>query len=284
MKMIYIITVPQKNEIKVKHNANETITSQTASIGAKSIEDIKTDHPDNIIGDKKFEAQQATKLNCLDKDDSSSDWCSNNLQASMQWQQPACCTDYGDALKRGYATKKEAATNIIGIKRQQDDCTLGIQASNIDRHKLPSTTNTVPSVVLKSGYNLQAETLINTYMNAPTSLPISAPVAKIEFKRDQCESVSTISDTSRSNNSLSTHYYQSKRAGLELLATTADAFGKDKKVPFMKQLTGNRDYTTPNTTEDYNHLADGWRTQGKRRRKGEWTPNGHVTGKWKGKI
>ena len=240
-----------KKEIKVKRDANKAVTSS------------KPEHID-CIGDKKFETRQTMKSKhpheddfCSSNSSSSSDWCFNSLQGSK-----LCRSSYPEITE-------EAAMDMVETKEQCDDNAFDIQSLKMRLPKpQPSNTSKLPFEAFKHGKDL----------------PPSAPVTKIEFKCDPCESIiSSISDASRSNVSLPTNCRQSKRAGLDLLATTADTFGKDKKTPFMKQLTGNKDYTTSNTTEDYNHLADGWRTQGKKRRKGEWTPNGHITGKWKGK-
>jgi hypothetical protein len=61
-------------------------------------------------------------------------------------------------------------------------------------------------------------------------------------------------------------------AKLEFLAATARSFGKKQKAPFSYAI---------NEEKQEADLAQGWKMQGKKRRKGEWTPSGHLTGKWK---
>jgi hypothetical protein len=66
-----------------------------------------------------------------------------------------------------------------------------------------------------------------------------------------------------------------KGAKLELLAVTALSFGNKHKAPFSYAISA------VNREKQETDLADGWKMQGRKRRKGEWVPSGHLTGKWK---
>lgn len=121
-----------------------------------------------------------------------------------------------------------------------------------------------------AGCNIvSADELSNATSSVISSIPIQ-PAASILVK---------LRDTSiyNGNQARSIKKPKLKGFGLEFLATTARSFGKDSKDSFKYIIdTAKREHEKD--------LADGWKLQGKKRRKGEWKPSGHITGKWKGNV
>jgi hypothetical protein len=117
----------------------------------------------------------------------------------------------------------------------------------------------------------------NSISTESSNVSLAPALFKIEVKTNHDESDISLEPCNRRNNDHQVSISRKKPKGfdLQLLAIAAQAYGKDKKNPFTRQPTA-----CSSTRDD---LADDWRTQGKRRRKGEWTPSGHLNGKWKGK-
>lgn len=165
----------------------------------------------------------------------------------IDFQTPQCCSVKPNGIANSPADVKHGDCQV-------DQCNV-VSSDGIKKNK-PNITESL---------HVQPETL---------SLEIEV---KHDLKQDQSESISSVSDVSGYNYDPQMPNATKKvRHGLQLLATTAQAYGKSKKVPFNEHELKN------NATAVDQELADGWRTQGRKRRRGEWTPMGHTTGRWKG--